>query len=146
MNIEIKEVDAAVVLPIRQEVLRKGKPLNLCKMQGDELQSSIHLGLFYEDKLAGIATLMADAHPDFPDLSQLRLRGMAVLPEFQKKQLGKLLIEEAIHMAKKKNVSLLWFNARVLAVEFYEKFGFSVKGNLFSIEGVGNHFLMYKEL
>ncbi|MDT0293223.1 GNAT family N-acetyltransferase [Mesonia ostreae] len=146
MNIEMKEVDAAVVLPIRQKVLREGKPIEMCKMPGDELSSSIHLGLFYENKLAGIATLMVDAHPDFPDLSQLRLRGMAVLPEFQKKQLGKLLIEEAINISQKKHADILWFNARETAIGFYEKFDFSVKGNGFLIEDVGNHFLMYKEL
>ncbi|MDQ7917489.1 GNAT family N-acetyltransferase [Mesonia sp. MT50] len=146
MNIEIKEVDVAVVLSIRQEVLRNGKPIRMCKMQGDELPSSIHLGLFYENKLAGITSLMVEAHPEFPDLSQLRLRGMAVLPEFQKKKLGKLLMEEAISVSQKKHADILWFNAREAAVGFYEKFGFSVRGNLFNIKDVGDHFLMYKEL
>lgn len=146
MKIEIKEVDVAVILPIRQKVLREGKPIEMCKMPGDNLESSVHLGLYCENELTGIASLMVDAHPDFPDLSQLRLRGMAVLPKFQKKKLGELLIEETVTIAEKNHANLLWFNAREAAVGFYEKFGFSVKGNRFFIEDVGNHFLMYKKL
>lgn len=146
MNIQIKEVDVAAILPIRQKVLRDGKALEFCEMPGDNLPSTTHLGIYYNDKLVGIASLMKDNHPDFSNNSQLRLRGMAVLQDYQKKQLGKLLLEEAVHTAKAKKYDILWFNARNIAVEFYKKFNFSVKGDLFMMEDVGPHFLMYKKL
>lgn len=147
MNIQIREVESNTVLPIRQKVLRVGKALEFCKMPGDDDNSTIHLGLYFNNVLAGIATLMIDDHPDFSfKNSQLRLRGMAVLPDYQKKQLGNLLLEKAIEIAKSQNYKILWFNAREIAVGFYQKFGFSVKGNVFMIEDVGPHFLMYKSL
>jgi len=147
LNIQIREVESNTVLPIRQKVLRDGKALKFCKMPGDDDNSTIHLGLYFNNVLAGIATLMIDDHPDFSfKNSQLRLRGMAVLPDHQKKQLGNLLLEKAIQIAKSQNYKILWFNAREIAVGFYQKFGFSVKGNIFMIEDVGPHFLMYKSL
>jgi hypothetical protein len=40
---------------------------------------------------------------------------------------------------------LIWFNARVEAVGFYEKMGYQKTGNLFEIPDVGVHILMFKK-
>ncbi|WP_235889609.1 GNAT family N-acetyltransferase [Flavobacterium restrictum] len=41
---------------------------------------------------------------------------------------------------------LIWFNARKEAVGFYEKLGYTQKGELFAIAGVGEHIVLFKKI
>jgi len=41
--------------------------------------------------------------------------------------------------------TMLWFNARTVAVPFYEKHGFATRGDEFEIPGVGPHYVMWQE-
>jgi ribosomal protein S18 acetylase RimI-like enzyme len=70
---------------------------------------------------------------------------MATLPEFQNKGLSSELLEMAFPIIKQNFCSLLWCNARVSAVGFYEKVGFTkANNNIFEIEEIGPHILMLK--
>ena len=44
---------------------------------------------------------------------------------------------------KERQVDLWWCNARLVAVGFYEKLGLSVYGDIFEIEPIGPHKLMF---
>ena len=44
----------------------------------------------------------------------------------------------------KKKGTLLWCNARIIAIEFYKKIGFQIKGEEFDIADIGKHYFMYK--
>lgn len=71
---------------------------------------------------------------------------MAVLIEFQGKGVGFNLIKYAQEFLYKKRINLVWCNARTTAINFYIKNGFSIQGSEFVIEGVGPHYVMYKNL
>lgn len=143
-SLEIKEISAGEALPIRQAVLRKGKPLTACVFEGDEQADTFHLGAFEERELLGIVTLMANKNAKFSPEDQYQLRGMAVMPNARKKGLARLLLEKSEELLLGKNIKLLWCNARKKAVGFYAKQGFETRGESFEIPQIGTHFLMYK--
>lgn len=142
----IKEISALETYPVRHPVLRKGRPLEDCSFEGDDLQSTIHLGLFENENLVGVASLLKNNHPDFDSISQYQLRGMAILESFQGQGYGKKLLIYGENLLKKLGVELIWFNAREKAIPFYLDSGYSILGNSFEIKGIGTHFMMFKTL
>lgn len=143
----IRKITAEETYAIRSKVLRPGKPLQNCIFEGDDLTSTIHLGAYLNDELVGVASYMANKNELFESPRQYQLRGMAVLPAFQKKKLGELLLLEGERYLKKSQTAgLLWFNARTTAVEFYERYGYKKKGAPFMIPNVCMHVVMFKDL
>lgn len=140
----IKQIHYKETYPIRQIVLRPNRPLETCFFQGDEWKTTFHFGLFFEEKLVGIISLFKNNHADFPEINQYQIRGMAVLPEYQKLGFGQKLVEYSQDYLKQKNTDLIWFNAREKAVGFYSKIGYRVFGEAFEIPTVGTHYVMYK--
>ena len=55
-------------------------------------------------------------------------------------------MRESFKELKEKESDLLWCNARLIAVDFYESLGFKIIGEIFDIEGIGPHYYMYKEI
>lgn len=74
------------ILQLRQKVLRPGKPIESCYFENDDIESTQHLGAFFEDKLVGIISLFKNRHHLFKTQNQIQLRGMAVEPDNQKKR------------------------------------------------------------
>jgi len=142
--IEIKFIFTEETYKIRKEILRRGIPLTE-KNDDDFDETTFHLGAFIDGRLVSVATFMQNDHHYF-DGFQYRLRGMATLDEYQGKGLGKGLILKAEEVLKEKNVDVLWCNARVVAIDFYKKAGFKIKGSKFDIEFIGDHYEMYKML
>lgn len=145
--IEIKDIPASRVYPVRQEVLRPGKPPEQCIFAGDDHDSTFHLGLFENDSLVGVVSYMNTANAIFDDLHQYQLRGMAVLESHKGKGYGAALLLEGEKKLRKQEIPwLLWFNARDYAVGFYEKYGYQTIGEKFDIPGVCEHIVMFKRL
>ena len=144
--IQIKEISSLETYAVRHPVLREGRPIEDCRFDGDDLPTTFHLGLFYEDILVGVASFMENNHEFFSDEHQYQLRGMAVLKIYQGKQLGDALFKQGETHLKAKNVTLLWFNAREIAVNFYKRNGSEIIGEPFEIKGIGKHFMMYKKI
>lgn len=142
----IKQITSAETYPVRQPVLRPGLPIASCVFPGDDLNSTVHFGIYENDSLTGIVSVFENSNALFTEEHQFQIRGMAILPEHQKKGLGEKLLQQAESYVKDKNGQLLWFNAREIAVGFYKKSGYHINGNPFDIEGVGVHYIMYKQL
>ncbi|WP_447635090.1 GNAT family N-acetyltransferase [Flavobacterium microcysteis] len=142
----IKEIPALETFSVRQPVLRPGKSIESCHFEGDNLESTKHFGLFSNEKLAGIASLFEHPTPFLKEKSQFQLRGMAVLPEFQKQGLGEALVKHAENDALERGGKIIWFNAREIAVAFYKKLGYEIIGEPFDIADIGKHYVMYKKL
>lgn len=142
----LKEITAKETYSVRHPVLREGKPVESCHFEGDNLQSTIHIGLYVNAALIGVVSLFKTKNPEFKSENQFQIRGMAVLTHHQKRGYGHQLVEEAEVIAKKYNCKLLWFNAREKAVGFYEKMNYKSSGEPFNIGDIGIHFVMYKKL
>lgn len=142
----IKKITAIETFPVRHPVLRGGKPIESCHFDGDELTTTTHFGLFIEEILTGVISIFENKNALFEAEKQFQIRGMAVLEEYQKKGFGADLVNYAESFIKSEKGNLIWFNARINAVGFYEKLGYSVIGNAFEIEGVGTHYVLFKEM
>ncbi len=145
MNI-IKEIPSKDTYIVRQPVLRKGKPIESCIFDGDDLNTTHHFGLFENEELIGIISLFSQTNTIFADENQAQIRGMAVLDSHQKKGFGEALVIHCEKYCHENNVDLIWFNARTAAVGFYKKMNYQIIGKPFDIKDVGEHYLMFKKL
>ena len=142
----IKKITAETTFIVRNPVLRPNLPVESCRFEGDNLLSTTHFGFYDDEKLVGIVSVFEKTNKNWKENRQFQIRGMAVLDDFQKKGIGKKLVQSVISFAIEKEVELIWFNARKNAVPFYEKLGFHVHGTAFEIEGIGTHYIMYRML
>ncbi len=142
----IREITAVETYPIRHPVLRPKQPIASCAFEGDQAATTVHFGYYEHGQLLGVASLFAADNPSFEYPAQLQLRGMAVLPDQQKKGIGEQLIRYAEDFAHTAHYKLIWFNAREVAIGFYQKIGYSVWGGPFEIDGIGIHYMMFKKL
>ncbi|MDI9308651.1 MAG: GNAT family N-acetyltransferase [Limnohabitans sp.] len=142
----VKIIPKELTYSIRQEVLRKGKPIESCYFDGDSNESTFHFGIYINKELAGIATLLETKTDLIENDAQYQLRGMAVLDLYRKKNIGTELLKKIERFCIENEKEILWFNARKTAIEFYKKSGYEILGKEFEIENIGTHFLMFKKL
>lgn len=142
----IKNISTSDTYLVRLPVLRKGKSIESCQFQGDDLETTHHFGLFLSQELVGIVSLFNKSNPIFLENNQCQIRGMAVLDHHQKKDFGKALINHCEEKCKNQEVYLIWFNARMIATGFYEKMGYQRVGFPFEIPDVGEHITMFKKI
>ncbi len=142
----IQKITSTETYPVRHIVLRAGKPIESCQFDGDELVSTHHFGHYLNNQIIGVISLFAIDNSHFITQKSFQIRGMAVLPAFQKQGIGEALVKEAEKFCTTQKADLIWFNARTTAVGFYKKMGYEIVGAEFEINEVGPHFLMYKKL
>lgn len=142
----IKEISSLETFSVRLPVLRPGKSIETCHFDGDNLASTRHFGFFSDGELAGVASLFKSDSSLIQEQKQFQLRGMAVLEKFQKQGIGELLVKHAEENALSRGGELIWFNAREVAVRFYEKLDYKKIGKSFEIGDIGKHFVMYRNL
>lgn len=142
----IKEITAKETFSVRHPVLRSGKPIKSCHFDGDDLDTTIHFGLFYEQELCGVLSLFKNTNDLFAEKIQYQIRGMAVLENCRKKGFGEALVFHCEKYCISQNADSIWFNARKDAVGFYEKMAYQKKGMPFEIENIGEHVVMIKKL
>ena len=142
--ITIKKITPEQTYDIRQEVLRKGIDLP-SEFQGDSDEHTFHLGGFVEDELIGVSSFMKTSNSQFSE-PQYQLRGMATLEKARGMGCGKLMLNYAIKMLIEKKTTILWCNAREVALNFYLKQNFKIKGGSYRIPNIGVHYCMYIRL
>ena len=141
----LKEITITEAFSVRHPVLREGKPLESCHFEGDDLATTKHFGYFNNNNLIGIISVFKKDNVFF-EQSQFQIRGMAVLTTHQKKGIGAALVRLAEQYIESQKGSLIWLNARIIAVEFYEKSGYQIIGNSFEIPEIGTHYVMFKNI
>jgi len=142
----IKQVPSKDTFAVRLPVLRPGKPVESCIFEGDDLPSTVHFGVFDDQNLAGIVSVFEVTTPLLTQQRQFQLRGMAVLDAYQKKGLGEKLVKAAEEYITTQDGKVIWFNAREIAVGFYNKMGYEIIGDPFTIGDIGIHYVMYREV
>lgn len=101
----------------------------------DRLPGTLHLGVRDGGEVVAIATFSRESAPGHPEVVAARLRGMAVDPARQGQGLGAALVEEALRRLAAEGVELCWANARLSALDFYERLGFTPEGEVFESLG-----------
>ena len=148
---KIRALEPDETIAVRHSVLRPHQSIEQCRYEGDDEATSFHIGAVSSDgDVIGIATVLCCDEPRYKQFSsqrQSRLRGMAVLPDFQRQGIGKNLLSACLEEAAKRDCQTFWCNARVVAAEFYLKCGFSILNDApFEIEGIGPHHVMFKQI
>ncbi|WP_158975762.1 GNAT family N-acetyltransferase [Cellulophaga sp. L1A9] len=141
-----KLITAEETYPVRHSVLRKGRPIATCMLDGDELSETFHVGGFLNDKLVAVASFYNANHSDHSFVEAAQLRGMAVLDDYHGLGYGKQLLQFGEELLKKKTKTTVWMNARVSAVGFYTNLGYHKIGAIFEIPLVGEHYVMFKKI
>ena len=142
----IQKIASTETYPVRHIVLRAGKPIESCQFQGDELETTNHFGYYINNQIIGVISIFEINNKQFLVQKSFQIRGMAVLPSFQKQGIGEALVKESEKFCTTQKANLIWFNARTTAVGFYQKIGYEIVGTEFEINEVGPHFLMFKYL
>ena len=144
---EVVFISSLQAMDLRMRILRPLHPREACVYAEDNFETSFHLGIFENEKVISNGTFMQQAQPKLQEAKfPYRLRGMATDNNQQKKGLGQKIIIAAEAELKKRNCDLLWFNARVSAEGFYKKLGYTAIEEIFNIDTIGPHKIMYKWL
>jgi ribosomal protein S18 acetylase RimI-like enzyme len=143
---KIIEIGALETFSVRYPVLRFGKPIESCHFEGDNLQTTKHFGLFYNNQLSGVISIFETQNSLFEEANPFQIRGMAVLQQFQKKGFGVALLKYCENYIQNNKGSVIWFNARETAIGFYEKASYQKIGDGFEIADIGIHYVLFKKL
>lgn len=139
---DVRAITPAQVRQLRHAVLRPFDPPEKLVYAGDDDPDTLHAGAFEGDALVGIASVCREPMPDGSDDGHWRLRGMATLPEARGRGYGRALLEHCFAHIRSQGGTLLWCNARVAALGFYEHLGFVAQGEQFEIVPIGPHYVM----
>jgi predicted N-acetyltransferase YhbS len=120
----VRIADADEVRPLRMAVLRPGYPV--APSDYDEYPHTRHVAAFAGGTVVGCASVFPSRYGDEPNAWQLR--GMAVSGDLQGAGIGAKVLLGAIDVVRDAGAPLLWANARVTALGFYERLGFEVVG------------------
>lgn len=119
--IEIKEIEASETWPLRHKVMWPNKPLDFVVFPNDE--EGLHFGLFEKDILVSVISLFING-------KEGQFRKFATDDYFQGRGYGTRLLNHLICEAKKLNIKSLKCNARMTAIEFYQRFGMKVASDI----------------
>ncbi|MQY11415.1 hypothetical protein SRB5_15310 [Streptomyces sp. RB5] len=142
MPIRTAEVPAADVVPLRWAVLRPGMPRETALFAEDAAPGAFHLAAYTDEGTVGaVISFCAEQLPG-EDAKAYRFRGMASAPELRGQGYGDAVLEAGLAAARDRGAELVWCNARSEARGFYERHGFTVRGEEFVIPTVGPHWVM----
>ncbi len=152
-SLQIVQVDAEVVRPLRSSVLRPGQPAEALIYDGDDHPQACHVAAELADEVVGIATVYPEAPPAsystllpavlYAGETSFRLRGMAVASDQQGRGIGAQCLKACFAHIREQGGTHMWCNARVGALTFYERMGLESVGPEFDIPGIGPHYLMW---
>ena len=145
-DVVVEQARLEEVIDLRHRVLRPNQPRSSCYYPEDSSKFTIHFVAKLGNKIIGSASVYKQKHPDFSLKQSWRIRGMTVLPEYQRQAIGTHLLETCINHAIKMKGDVIWCNARIDAVKFYKQSGFKIIGDEFELPDIGPHFLLAKNL
>jgi len=130
---EIRRIAACDTISLRDAALRPGLAPGGSHYSGDEAPETLHLGAFWDNTLVAVATLCREVMPGTQSTTTWRLRGMATLPEYRGRGLGRQLAQRCTAYAAKQGGTCVWCTSRVATVALYRTLGFTECSDTFSL-------------
>jgi predicted N-acetyltransferase YhbS len=127
VTVAVRRAAADEVRTLRRDVLRPGGTLEPPPYDLDP--ATIHIGAFDDGTVVGCVTIFPAPFVDEP--LGWQLRGMAVEPAYQGQGIGRLVLDAAVDAAEHAGAPLLWANARMNVMAFYERAGWEPIGGIF---------------
>ncbi len=141
-----RAVEVEVVRPLRGEVLRAGRPPEASVLPADEDPRSHHLAVEVDGRVVSVGSVLPLPPPWAPERTDAwRIRGMATRDGQRGRGHGGQILLGLLEAVTAAGGHLVWCEARVGAVRFYERAGFATVGERFVAEGV-EHIAMWREI
>lgn len=129
------------IFELRWAVLRTGLPRETAIYPEDSRESTFHVAA-YDDEgtVQACVTFFPDPLPG-AGVAAYRFRGMGSAPEVRGAGYGAAVLRAGLAEATVRGAELVWCNGRTSALGFYERLGFTVTGEEFTVEPSGPHFI-----
>lgn len=139
VRVLVAPVPAAATFPLRQRVLRPHQRVADMGLSSDDDPAVLHLATVTADgDVTGCVRLEPVPCP-WRTGTAWQLRAMAVEPGLRGQGLGAALVTAAVEHVAGRGGGLLWCNARLAAVPFYERAGFAVVTEAWDEPHIGPH-------
>jgi len=143
MTLTVERVPADRTYPLRQHVLRPHETLGQLVLPGDDDPESGHFVAIEAGDVVGTASARREPPPWVRDAALAwRLRGMATAEGQRSRGIGSAVLDAALEHVREHGGGLVWCNARVPAVRFYERAGFVTRGESWVDLVIGPHIAM----
>lgn len=132
----IEQITPHLTWRLRRDVLYPGKYLH--DMEMDEDNDGYHFGAFKDNELVAVISLFSKG-------DDWQFRKLAVIDKVQKQGIGTQLLKYITGFVVQEGGKRLWCNARLSAVGFYNKLGYSTAGEVFYKDEI-DFIVMQKDL
>jgi predicted GNAT family N-acyltransferase len=144
---EVRQITSAETRALRHLVLWPHIALEKdCVIDIDESEGAFHLGAFADGRLVSVGSFFSMSTQKIQFNRYYRLRAMATHPDHRGMHAGANLINYGVELLRAMQVEVLWCDARLKAVPFYEKLGFAKLPEVYDIPKIGPHHFMWKVL
>ena len=143
LSIDVREASLAEIFDLRHRVLRPGFSARDAQYDEDQSTTTRHIGAFASGRVVACATILLNS---WDGESAWQLRGMGVEESHRSTGVGSRVLEVVELVAASHGPRLLWCNARLPAVRFYERAGWRVMSREFDVPTVGPHVRMMRRL
>jgi GNAT superfamily N-acetyltransferase len=138
-DLELRRASLDEILPLRHVELRPGLPLEAARFDGDDEPATRHFGAFVRATGVPVACVSCMRRPRGGQ-DAWQVRGMATRGELVQRGIGRALLRHALAALRDaRGPELVWCNARVAALGFWEREGWAAVSEVFDIPGVGPH-------
>jgi predicted GNAT family N-acyltransferase len=129
-----EDLRRAFAIRLRVFVREQGVP-EAIELDRDD-RKAFHFLASVDDKAVGTARLVLRN-------GKAKIGRMAVLKSYRGKGVGKALLKRAVEAARKRRAKLIYLNAQVAVVAFYEKMGFRCAGRVFMEAGIPHRKMIF---
>ncbi|MEO8405728.1 MAG: GNAT family N-acetyltransferase [Chitinophagaceae bacterium] len=126
------------MIELRMDILRRPLGLTFTPEQLTKENDDWLIGAFENDELVGCCVLT------HYDAATIQLRQMAVKKNIQSSGIGKKIVAFAEKLGQQKGYNILMMHARNVALGFYQKCGYEIRGNEFIEVTVPHHYMEKK--
>jgi len=109
---------------------------------GDDHPDTADFAVFEGGEVVGTGSVRREATPWGDEAPAWRLRGMATAEGWRSRGIGATIVAAIIEHVRLHGGGVLWCNARVPAVAFYERAGFVTRGEAWVEPDIGPHIAM----
>jgi len=144
MSVAIQRVTAAQTFPLRQRVLRPRDTVDeLSSPNADDVDTA-HFAAVEDGDVIGAGSVRRETAPwaTRPPERSWRIRGMATTEGRRSQGIGAAVLDAVLDHVACHGGGLVWCNARLGAVAFYERGGFVTRGQRWDDPTIGPHIAM----
>jgi len=159
VDVDVELIPAGASYPLRHAVLRAHQGIEDVPFEQDDEPGTATFGAVERGSgaVVGVATVFRERAPFDPaeagvpagtgsEASTWQLRGMATRPDLQGRGIGSAVLGAIFDHVAAEGGDLLWCNARVSAVAFYERAGFRTWGEEWVEPAHGPHVVMWRPI